>query len=364
MSLLTRYLLRQNIFLIVTTLLAGTGLYLLTDLFERLDDFLEAGVSAKMIVVFFVLKMPMIISQILPAVFLLALVVQLNFWERSRELTALYAGGVSPLVLFRFIIFYGLIWAVGQFFFSQVLGVAGDRAAGNIWQVDVKGNDVESVTLHSRWMTDARDDKIRIIYFSRAIPDKHWGEDLLVYTLDGTGIVIEEILRAESFIIKNKSWELRNATKQSPAAFTTEKLERYELPIRQNLQGFQALEKTVKPSQLPFWDLGRAIKQLEKSGSNVEVLRTVWHTKLAYAVSIMVMGLLALVVSRVTSNIYKAVGFALLLVFAFYSINTFCITLGEKGITSPPVAAWFADGFLVTLCLFWLSLPWLRRRLG
>lgn len=364
MSLLTRYLLRQNIFLNLTILFAGTCLYLLTDLFERLEDFIDAGISVGLIATFFAMKIPMIISQILPAVFLLAFVIQLNILERTKELMALQAGGVSPFVLLRFIILYGVLWAVGQFFFAQVLGVTGDRVAGNIWQSDVRGNDTETITLRNRWLTDYRGDKARVIHIGRAVPNQGHGSGLLVYLLDPSGVKIEEIIRAESFTIDEKYWLLKGVIKQSPASFSTVELDEFVLPIRQNLKGFQIFEKTgSKPSQLPLWELGRTIRQLEKAGSNVEALRTAWHVKLSYAASLVVMGLLALVVSRLTPNIYKAVGGALLLVFVFYSINTFCVTLGEKGLVSPVIAGWFADILLSALSLLWLSIPWLRQKL-
>ena len=102
MTLLSRYLIRQNLFLLFAILLMSTGLYLLTDFFERLDNFLESGTSAKMVLIFFSVKIPLIISQILPAVFMLAMVAQMNFLQRSRELIALTAGGISPMALVRF----------------------------------------------------------------------------------------------------------------------------------------------------------------------------------------------------------------------------------------------------------------------
>lgn len=365
MSLLTRYLLRQNLFLNLTILFAGTCLYLLTDLFERLENFMDAGASLGLMATFFALKIPMIISQILPAVFLLAFVIQLNILDRTKELMALYAGGVSPFVLLRFIIVYGILWAVGQFFFAQVLGVTGDRVASTIWQSDIRGNDTQTITLRNRWLTDYRGDRARVIHIGMAVPNKEEGSDLLVYLLDNSGVKIDEIIRAESFTIEEKHWNLKGVTRQSPASFSTVELEELVLPIRQNLKGFQLFERHgSKPSQLPLWELGTNIKQLERTGSNVETLRTAWHVKLSYAASIVVMGLLALVVSRLTPNIYKAVGISLLLVFVFYSINTFCVTLGEKGLVSPIIAGWFADALLFTLSLLWLITPWLRQKIS
>ena len=103
MTLLSKYLIKQNLFLLLTILLIGTGIYLLTDLFDRIDDFLETKMSFFAIVAYFVIKIPIIISQILPAVFLIALIIQLNLLTKNKELVALHAGGISPMVLVKFV---------------------------------------------------------------------------------------------------------------------------------------------------------------------------------------------------------------------------------------------------------------------
>ena len=64
-------LVRQNVFLMLTCLGAGVFIYLLTDLSDRLEAFLDAGLGARQILTYFMVKMPLIFSQILPAVFLL-----------------------------------------------------------------------------------------------------------------------------------------------------------------------------------------------------------------------------------------------------------------------------------------------------
>ncbi len=358
MSLLTRYLVRQNIFLVLTILFAGTGLYLLTDLFERLDNFLDADVPLAAVLLYFGMKVPLIISQILPAVFLLAMVIQLNILERNRELTALYAGGISPVVLIRFIFLYGLLWAAGQFFFSQVLGVEGDRHAASLWQEEVRKQNVERVVLKSRWFTDNN----RIIHFGRAVPVEKSGSDVLVYTIDASGIGIQQILKAKSFTIEQDRWVLNDVLVLTPATYSKEDADSYSLPIRQDLTVFQMFEKTgIKANQLPPWELDDTIRQLEQAGSNVEILRTALYSKFAYAASILIMGLLALTISQWTPNIYKGIGLSLLFVFLYYSLNTFSTTLGEKGFVAPIIAAGLADITFFLFCLLRLVVPLMRR---
>ena len=127
MSLLFRYLTKNNAMILLPTLAVGIGLYVLTDLFERLDNFIEAGLSVGMVLTYFIVKMPLVISQILPVIFLLSAVIQLCIMARSRELTALQAGGISLGVVANSMILCGIFWGSVQLGFSEYLGVAGER---------------------------------------------------------------------------------------------------------------------------------------------------------------------------------------------------------------------------------------------
>lgn len=362
MRLLSRYLVRQNLFLTCTILLVGTGLYVLTDMFERLDNFLESGATFSMVLVYYTTKLPIIVSQILPAVYLIALVAQFNFLERSRELIALTAGGISPVTLVRFVLIYGLMWALIQFLFAQVLGVAGERVSTRIWQENVKGRILEEATINGLWFTQ----KNRVVHIGKAYPVQERGEDVLIYTLDDTGIAIEEIIKARRFSISADGvWMLEDGMRLIPADYSATQFPRMEMPLHQNLQAFQVSTQTgMRPNQLSLLELREAIQRLESAGSNVESLRTAWHGKISYACSIVVMGVLALLISRQTSSIYKAVAFSLLIVFFYYGTNTMCTAMGERGLLIPAVGAWFANAsfFIVgVLCLSWSAI---RRRVG
>lgn len=360
MSLLTRYLLRQNLFLIVIILLISTGLYVLTDMFERLDNFLESGAGLGFILLFFSLKIPTIISQTLPAVFMIAVVVQMNMLERSRELIALTAGGISPATLVRFIIFYGILWSVAQFAFAQVLGVSGERTSARMWQEDIRGNSLEEARISGLWFTEGN----RILHVGTVWPLKKRGEDLQVYVLDQNGNSINEIIKAQRFTVERHGWTLEDGESITPATYAATSFERMELDVQQDLRAFQVSSGSgIKPKQLSLPELTETIARLERAGSNVEGLRTAWHEKLAYASSIVIMGLLALLVSRFTPNIYKAIVLSMLIVFFYYGVNTLCVSMGEKGILRPFVGAWFANVFFFTLGLICLLWPSLRSKL-
>ena len=362
MTVLSRYLVRHNLFLLFTILAAGTSVYLLADLFERLEDFLDAGLGFGMLLGYLAVKIPLIVSQILPAVFFLSLVLQLLFLERNREVIALNAGGISPLVILRFVVIYSLVWAGGQLIFSQVLGVVGEQTASRIWEESVRGRSQENATLKGLWFTE----KNTVVHIGLCYPAQGRGEDIQVYRLDKEGISITEIIKAKTFNTKDGKWVLVDGETLIPASYTQTPFASLELSIRQDLRTFQLSgSHSIQAAQLPLQELADTIKRLKRAGSNVEVLRTVWHGKLGYAASLIVLGLLAVVIVQTTDNMYRAVALALLVAFFYYSLNTLGMSLGQKGIVPPVLGAWLANIFFTCAGLLRFFLPslqrWLRR---
>lgn len=346
-SLLFRYLFRNNLQVILPTLAVGTGLYLLSDLFDRLDDILEAGVPGKIAIWYFIAKIPLIISQILPAVFLLAALIQLCIMSRDRELVALQAGGVSFGAIARFFVIYGLLWGMLQLGFSQALGVAGEREASRIWQEQVRGRTPGARELLNVWFTDGN----YVVHLEKVTPATGAGQGFAAYRLSDDGVHIDTVVRAHSFEGHAGAWTLHQVEVFTPADFGSNKTASLTLDLKQDATDFAVIDPGADPQRLPLWQLGDALDKLRTSGSNVEGLRTAWHMKLAYAASLVVMGLLAVAMVTWRDNIYLATGLALVCTFLFYTFFTIGSTLGQKGMISPPVAAWTADVFVAGLAL-------------
>lgn len=360
MTLLFRYLFKNNLQIILPTLAVGTGIYLLSDLFDRLDDILEAGIPGKLAIWYFVAKVPLIISQILPAVFLLAALIQLCIMSRERELVALQAGGISFAAIARFFVVYGLMWGCLQLGFSQVLGVSGEREASRIWQEHVRGKTPSTRVLNNVWFTDGS----YVIHLDSVTPVKEQGEGFSAYHLSDDSVHVDEVIRASRFRSKDDKWLLEGVTVFTPANFGHRTLENLELPLGQDIKDFAVIDPGADPQRLPLWQLGEALNRLSSTGSNVEGLRTAWHMKLAYAASLVVMGLVAVAMISWRDNIYLDISLALVCTFLFYSMFTIGSTMGQKGILSPPVAAWGADAltaFLALARLFYVLRPGTKR---
>ncbi|NDV19108.1 LptF/LptG family permease [Pseudodesulfovibrio sp. JC047] len=355
-GVLSRYLIRQNVYLMAICLAVGTGIYLLSDIFDRLDDFIAAGLGAETILFYFVVKIPLIVSQLMPAIFLLAMVIQLGVLTRSREMLALRAGGVAFSWFIRFFVMYAIIWSVGQLVFSQFLGVFGEYEANRIWKEDVRKKQLDELTIKNLWFRDGP----FIVLADKAHPGKSRASGITVYEFTSDSQDLIRILTAKKALIDDNGWGLLDVQELDTRTFVQVKRLSQFLSVRQNLKAYAAVELKGDKAQLPLLELSKAIKKLQESGSNVEILRTVWHGKLSYAFSMVVMALFALTLITFSENMYANIGLALILIFVQYGMHVVGATAGEKGVLPPIMAAWLGNaimGALASLRLAWVALP-------
>ena len=355
-GVLSRYLIRQNLYLMAICLAVGTSLYLLSDIFDRLDDFIRAGLGAQTILFYFIVKIPLIVSQLMPAVFLLAMVVQLGVLSRSREMLALRAGGVSFAWFIRFFIVYALVWSAGQLVFSQFLGVFGEQEANRIWKEDVRKKQLDELTIHDLWFRDGP----FIVLAKEAQPSKSRASDITVYEFTTDNQELIRILNAKKALIDDHGWGLLDVHELDTRTFITVDRPSQFLSVRQNLSAYAAVELKGDTAQLPLLELSKAIARLQESGSNVEMLQTIWHSKLSYAFSMVIMALLALTLVTFSENVYANIGLSLILIFIQYGTHVVGTTAGEKGVLPPIIAAWFGNGIMGSLAclrLAWVAMP-------
>jgi lipopolysaccharide export system permease protein len=355
-GVLGRYLIQQNLYLMAICLSVGTSIYLLSDVFDRLDDFIKAGLGAETILFYFFVKVPLIVSQLMPAIFLLAMVLQMGVLTRSKEMLALRAGGVSFAWFVRFFFIYALVWSVGQLVFSQFLGAFGEYEANRIWKEDVRNKQLDELTIENLWFRDGP----FIVLAKEAFPGKSRATGITVYEFATDSQELIRILTAKKALIDDNGWGLLDVHELDTRTFVSVTRLSQFLSVRQNLKAYAAVELKADTAQLPLFELSKAIDKLEESGSNVEILRTVWHGKWSYAFSVAVMALMALALVTFSENVYANIGFSLILIFVQYGVHVVGATAGEKGVLPPFLAAWmgnFIMAGLASLRLVWVTVP-------
>lgn len=360
MGTLDKYLARQNLATMFTCLGIGVGLYLLSDVFDRLDDFLEAGLGLGTMVTYFLVKIPLIVSQILPAVFLVSMVIQLGMMVRSRELLALRAGGVAFGRLCVFFLAYAVVWSLLQLAVAQVLGVYGEAAASRIWSEQVRQRKAERMELPNLWFREGP----YVVELARAWPGRGEAQGIMILEVTPDNRSIHRIVTARRAEARPGDWLLTGVNILDPDTYTYTPQQTLALPLDQDIRSFLVVDPNVDPASLPMWKLSRVMDRLAASGSNVERLRTAWHMKWSYAFSLAAMALIALALATLWENVYLNLGLSLGLTFAYYAVFMLGVTAGQKGLLPAVLGAWLGNILFASLAgvrLWWAVRPSQRR---
>jgi len=342
---LHKYLFRQNIYYNFVILFSGISIYLLIDVLDRIDDFIDAKVGFGVVLKYYILKLPLIISQILPAVFLLALLLQLALMHRNREILALEACSISLKELLVFFLAYALVVCFFQLFFAEGVGVKGLRSTSLIWKEQVRKKQIAKRSLNNLWFKDGA----YFIHAGKSWPAQGRGEHVKIYEVDLEANKIKSIIKAKTFTVQNGQWILEGVELINPETFTRAKKERLQLAIKADMKAFLATSTGLPPESLSLWELKALINKLKQSGSNVEVLQTTLYSKWSYAFSILVMTILALALSTFIKNIYLLILSGLVITFFYYALFVLGISLAQKGILPPFAGAWLGNILFILL---------------
>jgi lipopolysaccharide export system permease protein len=96
MSIVARYLLGQYLRVLALTMIAATTLFLVVDAADRVTSYSQYAPTAGSLLRYYVFRLPRVLTDVYPAVSLLAVLLSLGLLERRRELMALRACGVGP----------------------------------------------------------------------------------------------------------------------------------------------------------------------------------------------------------------------------------------------------------------------------
>ncbi|MCF8104697.1 MAG: LptF/LptG family permease [Desulfohalobiaceae bacterium] len=357
MSTLNRYLLLQSLYYLLLCLVTCVGIYLLVDVFDRLDRFLEKQSAAGTIIAYFLFKIPLILSQILPAVFFLALLVQISQMGKQRELIALEASGISYSRVIVFFLIYALFWSGLQLFFSQFLGVAGETKSERIWDNLGKEQQTGEKVVSDIWFRQG----LRLVHVERIKIKEGRGDGIEIFRLQKDFKAVDTIVRARKFEVRDNDWRLFDVRIFEPMTFSQNQARQMSIPLDQDLDIFEVLKDAESPEKMSLWRLRQVIQKLKDSGANVDFLLTAWHMKIAYAFSILVLSCIGLIMGRQRDNAILNITYGLGVIFVYYFVHVIGGSLGENGVVPPYAGAWLANA-LIGIPAFFLLMRRLQTR--
>jgi lipopolysaccharide export system permease protein len=342
MSIIDRYLTKEIFKYFTIVLMAAIGIYLAVDFFENADKFINAGLSVSRILLFFQLKIPLIVAQITPVGILLAVLIAFGMMNKNNEIVALKSGGMSVHHFIRPIIFIGLLITVCLFFISETLVPITISKANDIWRREVKKYTLTTARKNI-WFRGDRSIS-HITYFN---PKDQTISGITLNYFDQQFRLTRRVDAAKGRF-KQGQWVLYDTMEQ----VLNQKTGSYDVEIlSEKVENIDFkpddLKRAAKKSEeMSFQELYRFVQDIESEGYDATPYWVDYHSKFALPVACLILCLIGTGITlgkNARHGLSITIIYGITVVFLYWISQSFCLSLGHGGVISPIIAAWISN---------------------
>ena len=360
MKLIDKYLLRTFLLPLVYCLLAFVMIYLIFDLFDNLDHFLEGGTPPGLVAKYYAIFLPSVMVQIVPVSLLLAVLYALYQLTKNNELTAMKACGLSIVRLMVPFLSVGLLASLSVLAVNETIGprasfwcnkfISQTRKAGEGIDVYKKEIGFSLPGTGRDWYVgefDMRTFEMKRVVVTQQRPDRRSNA--------------YKIWAQQARWVDNKWWfsDLRvqrfdeNSDRDGPPDF---ELEREMSDFDENPRTI--LNEIKDPEYLASWELADYIRtHSTRERAQLARLTAELHNRLSAPWSCLIVTLLGIPFGNQTGRkgAVQSIGMVLLMFFGYYILNYLGLWLAKAMLVPPWLGGWLPTFafLLVGVVLVW-----------
>lgn len=345
MRILDRYIARKFLFTLGFSLIAFISIFVIVDLIENLDKFMDRKVPENIIAMYYVYYLPFIVVLTMPVSVLLSTLFSIGTLARNFELTAMKANGIS---LYRIII---PLYVIG-IFISLFFIVAGDEVVSisNRRRSDLKAQYIDKRPRNIKTITTdlfVEGEQGRMYYIKQYNASIMLGTGILVHRIENNRV--KETIEAEEMRYSEKGWVALNGIRRvfSEDSLTPDTFEKFD---RLLLKGFneppEAFEKVkANPEDMTYSELRDYIALKRKLGKDTARERVELNLKISFPLINFIIIVLGAPLASNPRRSGVALGFAIsvLISFIYFTIIRACQSLGQNHNLQPMLAAWLGN---------------------
>jgi LPS export ABC transporter permease LptG len=345
-TILDDYVLRDFALYLTMIVAAFLMLLLVFTLFELLSDILRNQVSPLTVGEYLLNVVPYFLYNTTPLSMLLAVLVTFGLLQKSNEITAIKATGIS---LYRIIVpvLIASTLVAGVLFLSDQLYLPYTNKRQDALRNRIKGKPAQTYLRPERqWMFGQHSD---IYYYQFFDPDRNVFGGVSVFQFDPHTFQITHRITADRAHWSDSmgKWVYEQGWERSLSGAAIENYRKFDVATYPELAEAPAyFKKEIKQSsEMSYEELRRYIHDLEQSGFDVVRLRVQLQKKIAYPLITLVMAILAIpfALSAGKRSAVAGVATAIGIGVVYWTISGLFEAMGNLSQLPPAVAAWSPD---------------------
>lgn len=335
-------------------------IFILVDLFENLDKFIDNNLNIEAILKYYIYFIPEILKLITPVAMLLATLFTISRFNTYSEMTAINSSGISLLRISVPLLIFGLLITLFSIYFngwivpkSNSLKLNFERTylkkniiPGTVQNLHIQDSDSRILVIGSYNESDKSGVNVSYQIFDKSDPS------MLLSRYDIKKMIWDSI---------KSDWRLMNIIKREFDTSNTEELNTMdtlfasEIPEIQKIYitPSQIIRKQMKPDEIMLPDLKEFIDTMEESGQTVVRAKVDYYSKISFPFANIIT-----ILFGISYNSHKRKGSAalqfgisILITFIYLGFIKISQTFGYNGDFNPLLTAWLANivFFLISL---------------
>ncbi|HKD45358.1 MAG TPA: LPS export ABC transporter permease LptF [Candidatus Angelobacter sp.] len=354
MLILDNYILKRFVSLLLLILASFLVLTLVFTFFELLSDIIRNKISPLTVGAYLLNEIPPMLYLVTPLSVLLAVLVAFGLLQKTNEITAMKATGVSIYRTLIPILGIAAALAGGLFLLDQwYLPYANKRV--ETLRNSIKGKPPQTYLRPSKWIfgqnnpAAAEDDLRRIYYYEVYEPERNEFGGFSSFELNPHSFAVtERVYAARAHWEENlQKWVLEKGWQRTFDGDTVRDFRQFEVSTFPEINEPPSyFKKEVRQySEMNYDELRNYIRDLQQSGFDVVRLRVQLQKKIAFPLITLVMAVLALpfALSAGRRGALTGVAVALLITVGYYVTAGLFEAMGNVSQLPPFVAAWMPD---------------------
>lgn len=349
------YLIRLFVSKIFFGLLAFIFIFVIIDMMENLDDFVDQSAPVSVVFYYYLVFTPEIIRLILPVSLLLSALLTTGKLAELNELTAIKSSGIS---LYRYMTpFLIVVFVIGIFsiYFSGYVVPEANKVKTQIEQTHLKRGFVFAGS--NIFFQDNESRIINIAFFdfsqlqaNRISIQEFDKDDITKMTSRIDAPRMNFDTTANLWIAQNGIKRIFHESTVSYEPFSSKEIDYLNFVPR------DVMFKQQKLHEMNLTELYESIKNQYRAGTDATRMQIEYHSRISFAATNIIVLLLGLPLAaqKRRGGVALLVGISIGITFIYLVFYSIVQALGKNGVLDPLPTAWFANAVFFVAALLTL----------
>ncbi len=349
MRTLNLYIQKRFTLILLLGLLAFVVIYLVVDLVENIDRFIDWKIPAWSVGWYYMYYVPYILMLMLPVAMLLATLFSVGDLAKYNELVAMKASGLS---------LYRILWPLFRvaFLISVFALVFGETVVpeANQRRIAIKYSGKRKPKGANRRYVFLHESKERIVFADRYLAKKQMARGVSIQTYREQALIRR--VDADTMQWRGGQWTMHGAVLRE---FTDDRervtrTETWDPGLRLSPRDFAREQKD--PERMGYFELAGHIRRVQQIGGQASRWLVDLYMKISFPFANFIIVLFGAPLASGRKRTGKALGFglSLLICFIYYGFIKGGQVLGRETVLPPLLAAWIGNAIFGAMGIFFL----------